>query len=917
MANTGGANLRVKISADLADIKQGLGLLRGELAKVKAQAATSAPNMSGWSKGISQVREQLGGLLGAYLGFRAVGGIIRGITDSFDKLDRIDEMRQMVALSAEDLSKFAYAAQFSGVELEALGKGFSFFQRNLSKNGELLGKLGVDAPDLIGKLRQIMDVFKQLPDGPEKASLAAELFGSKLGGNLIPLLNEGAEGFDRLSGEAERTGNVFDQAAVEGAAKFNDNMDTLKSTMTGVFNVAAQQLAPSIAAYAGAANDAAQESSAAAEGGKFLATVFKVVATGGIIVKNVIEAVVGVLGFLADVAIENGKIIITSLGGAFTTVGETMKAFMTGGPLAAFATFTGQVKKNGDAILGATRNAQNQLRGSWDAMRGGFNEASSDIANAFVGAFAEVDAAGASAKKAIGEVGGEADAASKKGEALRKILAALFGEGGGKGGGKDKATAKEAIAGLVDQSALALDQVDRDLDALEQRFEDGQVKLADYFAQRQGLELQRIDLKLAEAQADALAATSTEQQSRALTELIKLQRDRAAIGPQTAREQAKAEKEAAAATLEALQAKRGNITGNLSATEGTISAQLSAGALGFSEGERRLQEVRQATIAQLMALRREQAAYIATLQPGDPNIIAAQQGLQGINTELANIAASMDTFGQDVEGGAFGALRGVFTKIREEGALTVATLKTAIAEFATSIYTSITDNWAQSAASSVRGWLGSLMGTGVDAAAETTAATTAATIQTTAATTSAAAITAGAASAGAAITAGAATASGTLLAAGTSVAAALVAAAIQAAAILQAQATVSSFASAAGGASAKGNVFSGAGMHAFAKGGAFTNRLFSVPTFFQFGQGGQFGVMGEAGTEAVMPLTRGPGGRLGVDAHGGGGGGKRTRVIVVDDRRQAQDYMTPGFEEAQLVFLGRNAGKIKEILGGG
>ena len=45
----------------------------------------------------------------------------------------------------------------------------------------------------------------------------------------------------------------------------------------------------------------------------------------------------------------------------------------------------------------------------------------------------------------------------------------------------------------------------------------------------------------AEAQADALAATSTEQQSRALTELIKLQRDRAAIGPQTAREQAKAE----------------------------------------------------------------------------------------------------------------------------------------------------------------------------------------------------------------------------------------------------------------------------------------------------------------------------------------------------------------------------------------
>lgn len=34
----------------------------------------------------------------------------------------------------------------------------------------------------------------------------------------------------------------------------------------------------------------------------------------------------------------------------------------------------------------------------------------------------------------------------------------------------------------------------------------------------------------------------------------------------------------------------------------------------------------------------------------------------------------------------------------------------------------------------------------------------------------------------------------------------------------------------------------------------------------------QTGLMGEAGPEAIMPLTRGPGGRLGVDASGSGGG---------------------------------------------
>ena len=32
--------------------------------------------------------------------------------------------------------------------------------------------------------------------------------------------------------------------------------------------------------------------------------------------------------------------------------------------------------------------------------------------------------------------------------------------------------------------------------------------------------------------------------------------------------------------------------------------------------------------------------------------------------------------------------------------------------------------------------------------------------------------------------------------------------------------------------------------------------------------------MGEAGPEAIMPLTRGANGKLGVQAHGGGGGGR-------------------------------------------
>ena len=61
------------------------------------------------------------------------------------------------------------------------------------------------------------------------------------------------------------------------------------------------------------------------------------------------------------------------------------------------------------------------------------------------------------------------------------------------------------------------------------------------------------------------------------------------------------------------------------------------------------------------------------------------------------------------------------------------------------------------------------------------------------------------------------------------------------------------------------------GVQLFANGGAFTNSIVSTPTAFGMA-GGRMGVMGEAGDEAVMPLTRTAGGQLGVRAVGGNGG---------------------------------------------
>jgi phage-related minor tail protein len=64
---------------------------------------------------------------------------------------------------------------------------------------------------------------------------------------------------------------------------------------------------------------------------------------------------------------------------------------------------------------------------------------------------------------------------------------------------------------------------------------------------------------------------------------------------------------------------------------------------------------------------------------------------------------------------------------------------------------------------------------------------------------------------------------------------------------------------------ADGGVFSGGSqVKAFANGG-----IVGGPTYFPM-SGGQTGLMGEAGPEAIMPLKRGKDGKLGVEAQGGG-----------------------------------------------
>jgi hypothetical protein len=115
--------------------------------------------------------------------------------------------------------------------------------------------------------------------------------------------------------------------------------------------------------------------------------------------------------------------------------------------------------------------------------------------------------------------------------------------------------------------------------------------------------------------------------------------------------------------------------------------------------------------------------------------------------------------------------------------------------------------------------------------------------------------------------------------------------------------------------SAHGNVFDAGKPVAFAAGGVFTGGnvvpfargdIFNKPTTFPMTDG-RTGLMGEAGPEAIMPLTRGPDGKLGVRSMGASGGGQDISITVVVQSGPAPDVRraaAQGAREALRLMAG-------------
>ncbi len=176
---------------------------------------------------------------------------------AIDAADKLNDLSKQTGISTESLSQLQYAAEQSGTDLEGLTTGLRKFVREstdaASKAGaarDAFDLIGVSVQDAAGNLRPteqlLLDVaerFSQYQDGAAKAAFAQELFG-KSGAALIPFLNEGRVGIERLMKEADRFGLTLKGTTAQAADDFNDNLGKLKSQMAGIGLQIAEEFLP-------------------------------------------------------------------------------------------------------------------------------------------------------------------------------------------------------------------------------------------------------------------------------------------------------------------------------------------------------------------------------------------------------------------------------------------------------------------------------------------------------------------------------------------------------------------------------------------------------------------------------------------------------------------------------------------------
>jgi len=197
------------------------------------------------SRQMSSMRSAVMGLAAAYIGLNGARALGRFITNTVASADAVAKQSKAIGVSAEALQELSYAADRSGVSSEALNSGLLKLNKSIADaaqggkaSADIFRGLGVAIKQPNGELKstdqiltEISDKFAKSEDSIVKVRTAMQLFG-RGGAPMINLMNEGAEGLERLKNRARELDLVRSNKEMGDAETLNDAMGDVQKRFT-------------------------------------------------------------------------------------------------------------------------------------------------------------------------------------------------------------------------------------------------------------------------------------------------------------------------------------------------------------------------------------------------------------------------------------------------------------------------------------------------------------------------------------------------------------------------------------------------------------------------------------------------------------------------------------------------------------
>lgn len=164
--------------------------------------------------------------------------------------DNIDKMSQKMGISTKAYQEWDFVMQHCGTSIESLKPSMKTLANAAVKGSDAFDKLGISQQDIANMSQEelfgkTISALQNVKNETERTALASKLLG-KGATELGALFNMSADETDALKQQVHDLGGVMSDDAIKAAANYQDEMQNMKTALTGVKNSIMSQFLPGI-----------------------------------------------------------------------------------------------------------------------------------------------------------------------------------------------------------------------------------------------------------------------------------------------------------------------------------------------------------------------------------------------------------------------------------------------------------------------------------------------------------------------------------------------------------------------------------------------------------------------------------------------------------------------------------------------